>query len=85
MSQPTYELSGGQILLFAIQVIIVCFGSLMIGIKIDTPSADMPLDMPIVLLAVCWSIIGLAYVSSVLAIKKWYLRMAVEAHEEEAS
>lgn len=56
-------LSNGAYLLMAVQVLIICFGGLMLGIKIEHPEASIPLHPAILVIAISWAILGLGYLS----------------------
>ena len=82
---PTYPLTGGQMFMLAIYTVIICFGGLMIGVKIDHPEALLAVPMPILIIAFGWACIGWAYEMACHHIKNWYLRLAWEAEKESSS
>jgi hypothetical protein len=60
-----HENSVATILIVAASVIVICFGGLVIGVKLEYPEANIALPMPVVVLAVLWFSIHLAYYAAV--------------------
>ena len=52
------------IIAMAVSLVVVCFGSLLIGVMLENPEANVSLPMPIVVLAVTFCSVFLAYIAA---------------------
>jgi uncharacterized protein YneF (UPF0154 family) len=63
MKKP--ESSLAITLIICVSILVICFGGLVIGIKLEYPAANIAIPMPVVVLTVLWCSILLAYYAAI--------------------
>jgi hypothetical protein len=80
-----HENSVATILIVVACVLVICFGGLVIGVKLEYPEANIALPMPMVVLAVLLCSIHLAYYAAVDTMLRHMSRELPPKEEEDES